>query len=37
MDFEIYLSLTGEKQGEVIGPVTSKGRGLPNCHLAPGA
>ena len=26
MDFDIYLSLTGEKQGEVIGPVTSKGR-----------
>ena len=26
MDFEIYLSLTGEKQGEVIGPVTYKGK-----------
>lgn len=26
MDFEIYLSLTGEKQGEIIGPVTAKGK-----------
>lgn len=26
MDFEIYLSLIGEKQGEIIGPVTTKGK-----------
>ena len=26
MDFEVYLSLTGERQGEIIGPVTLKGR-----------
>ena len=26
MDFEIYLSLIGEKQGEIIGPVVEKGK-----------
>jgi type VI protein secretion system component Hcp len=26
MDFQVYLSLIGEKQGEIIGPVTQKGR-----------